>query len=300
LFTFSLFGRDPWKKGLAACSRVTPGRIATGKGTLEKYMNGEPPPAEIKAQATTASRLSDQTTRIIVCDPRRLLRQSLAAWLHAQPSIEVAATISSIAELRAAEENLSKLNADVLLITLSGAVGNPERDQQFLQDQKAVAARLPNLRIVAIVDEAHADTSLLRHGFHALVNAASGTAGILRSLLAGSSELMPHVTEHTFDDPGPLTARETEVLQLIGHGSTTETVASELGISVSTVASHKERIFAKLGANNQAHAVARAIELGLLRSIDIRGDISRMTISVAETPAFAGVLDGTGEDGADR
>ena len=52
------------------------------KDTLEKYMNGEP--------------LEDRTTRIVVCDPRRILRQSLAAWLHAQPALEVAATVSSI------------------------------------------------------------------------------------------------------------------------------------------------------------------------------------------------------------
>ena len=227
--------------------------------------------------------LEDRSTRIIVCDPRRLLRQSLASWLHAQPSLEVAATISSISELRAAEENLPKLNADVLLVTLSGAVTSPERDPQFTKDRKIIAARLPQLRFIAIVDDAHADATLLQHGFHALVNAASGTAGILRSILAGSAEFVPHVTEQAVEDPGPLTARETEVLHLIGHGSTTESVARELGISISTVASHKERIFAKLGANNQAHAVARAIELGLLRSLDIRGDTSKMTISLETT-----------------
>jgi DNA-binding NarL/FixJ family response regulator len=238
-------------------------------------MNGEP--------------LDDPTpslTRIVVCDPRRLLRQSLASWLHAQPALEVAATISSIAELRAADENLPKLNADVLLVTLSGAVVGPAHDPQFDRDRKVITSRLPNLRMIAIVDDAHADASLLQHGFHALVNATSGTAGVLRSILAGTAEFVPHMTEEAVEDPGPLTPRETEVLYLIGHGSTTEAVAAELGISVSTVASHKERIFAKLGANNQAHAVARAIELGLLKALDIRGDTSRMTITLTndDTP----------------
>jgi DNA-binding NarL/FixJ family response regulator len=237
-------------------------------------MNGEPLDDRMQS-----------VTRIIVCDPRRMLRQCLASWLHSQPTLEVAATISTISELRAAEENLPKLKADVLLVTLSGAVASPERDPQFTKDRKIVAARLPNLRMIAIVDDAHADTGLLNHGFHALVNAASGTDGVLRSILAGSAEFVPHVTEQSVEDPGPLTARETEVLYLIGHGSTTEAVAAELGISVSTVASHKERIFAKLGANNQAHAVARAIELGLLKALDIRGDTSRMTLNLtaAET-----------------
>jgi DNA-binding NarL/FixJ family response regulator len=224
------------------------------------------------------------TTRIVVCDPRRLLRQSLASWLHAQPTLEVVATISSLAELRAAEENLPKLKADVLLVMLSGAVSDPDRDPQFSKDQKVISTRLPHLRFIAVVDDAHADAGLLNLGFHTLVNAASGTAGVLRSILAGSAEFVPHLSEHAIEDPGPLTPRETEVLSLIGHGSTTEAVANELGISVSTVASHKERIFSKLGANNQAHAVARAIELGVLKSLDIRGDISRMTIALHTPP----------------
>jgi DNA-binding NarL/FixJ family response regulator len=219
-------------------------------------------------------------TRVIVCDPRRLLRQSLASWLHAQPALEVAATISTVAELRAAEENLPKLKVDVLLVTLSGSVVSPDRDPQFGRDIRVVLSRLPQLRVIAVVDDAHADASLLQHGFHALVNATSGTAGVLRSILAGSAEFVPQVTEQSIEDPGPLTSRETEVLYLIGHGSTTEAVANELGISVSTVASHKERIFAKLDANNQAHAVARAIELGVLKALDIRGDTSRMTINL--------------------
>lgn len=236
-------------------------------------MNGEP--------------LEDRITRIVVCDPRRLLRQSLAGWLHAQPLLEVVATVASISELKAAEENLSKLNADVLLVTLSGSVSNPDRDPQFASDLKVVASRLPDLRVIAIVDDAHAGTGLLQQGFHALVNAASGTMGVMQSVLAGTAtDFLPHVAENTLEDPGPLTARETEVLQLIGHGSTTDVVASELGISVSTVASHKERIFAKLNANNQAHAVARAIEMGLLHALDIRGDTSRMTINV-DAPAQA-------------
>lgn len=231
--------------------------------------------------------LDDGPIRIIICDPRRLPRQSLAAWLHAQPSVEVVATVSSLSELSAAGENLSKLNANVLLMTFSGTVTGPEKIENFAEDRHIIESNLPELRFVAIVDSAHSDPGMLQHGFNALVNSATGTAGVLQSLLRGTSEPIVNLTEGTLEDPGPLTARETEVLQLIGHGSTTEEVAAELGISVSTVASHKERIFAKLDANNQAHAVARAIDMGLLKAIDIRGDISRVTIALdgVQSPA---------------
>jgi DNA-binding NarL/FixJ family response regulator len=62
----------------------------------------------------------------------------------------------------------------------------------------------------------------------------------------------------------PLSPREIEVLQRIASGSATKQVARDLGISLHTVKTHMERIFAKLGANDRAQAVAIAIRLGLV------------------------------------
>ena len=50
----------------------------------------------------------------------------------------------------------------------------------------------------------------------------------------------------------------------IGAGSTTRLVAQTMGISPKTVENHKQRIFSKLGVQNQAHAVAVAMRQGLL------------------------------------
>jgi DNA-binding CsgD family transcriptional regulator len=41
-------------------------------------------------------------------------------------------------------------------------------------------------------------------------------------------------------------------------------VAEAMGISPKTVENHKQRIFSKLGVQNQAHAVAVAMRQGLL------------------------------------
>jgi len=54
------------------------------------------------------------------------------------------------------------------------------------------------------------------------------------------------------------------VLTGISVGCTTQRVAAALGISPKTVENHKQRIFAKLGVQNQAHAVAVASRRGLL------------------------------------
>src|SRR6266508_885250 len=64
-----------------------------------------------------------------------------------------------------------------------------------------------------------------------------------------------------------LTARELEVLQLLAQGRDSTQIAEELVISQKTVASHLQRVMAKLGVRNRAQAVARAYEDGLLNRI---------------------------------
>jgi DNA-binding CsgD family transcriptional regulator len=65
--------------------------------------------------------------------------------------------------------------------------------------------------------------------------------------------------------PGSLTRREIEVLQLIADGLTSKRIAARLCLSVETVKSHLGVIYAKLGANSRAQAVAIGFRQGLLR-----------------------------------
>jgi DNA-binding NarL/FixJ family response regulator len=61
---------------------------------------------------------------------------------------------------------------------------------------------------------------------------------------------------------GRLTPREKEVLRLVAEGFAAKQVARHLGISPKTVERHKTRIYAKLGASNQAAAVHLAFANG--------------------------------------
>jgi two-component system, OmpR family, response regulator len=61
-----------------------------------------------------------------------------------------------------------------------------------------------------------------------------------------------------------LTQREREVLTLLADGLTPAEVAQELVISRSTVGTHVEHIYEKLGARSRAHAVGIAFRSGLL------------------------------------
>jgi len=61
-----------------------------------------------------------------------------------------------------------------------------------------------------------------------------------------------------------LSARECEILGLIGEGFPNKRIALVLAISPETVKSHVKRIFLKLAAGTRAEAVSRAKSLGLL------------------------------------
>jgi DNA-binding CsgD family transcriptional regulator len=58
-----------------------------------------------------------------------------------------------------------------------------------------------------------------------------------------------------------LTRREAEVLQLLGTGATNAALADQLHVSSSTVKTHLENIYRKLGAQSRAQAVAMALTL---------------------------------------
>ncbi|RZS29844.1 LuxR family two component transcriptional regulator [Herbihabitans rhizosphaerae] len=62
----------------------------------------------------------------------------------------------------------------------------------------------------------------------------------------------------------PLSARELEVLGLIADGRTNKDAARKLFISEATVKTHLLHVYAKLGVNDRAAAVAQAFKLGLL------------------------------------
>lgn len=65
--------------------------------------------------------------------------------------------------------------------------------------------------------------------------------------------------------PGQLTPREFDVLAALVEGLSTKAVARRLGMAHKTVENHKTRIFQKLGARGNAHAVSIAIRQGLLQ-----------------------------------
>jgi putative nucleotidyltransferase with HDIG domain len=63
-------------------------------------------------------------------------------------------------------------------------------------------------------------------------------------------------------DPCPMSTREVEVLRRLAQGKVYKQIASELGLSTSTVRTHLHNVYGKLGAMDRAQAVLIATERG--------------------------------------
>jgi DNA-binding NarL/FixJ family response regulator len=61
-----------------------------------------------------------------------------------------------------------------------------------------------------------------------------------------------------------LTTREEEVLRLIARGYTQREIATQLGIGISTVETHRFRALKKLGLRSRADIVRYALQQGWL------------------------------------
>ncbi len=86
----------------------------------------------------------------------------------------------------------------------------------------------------------------------------------LRSL--GAREIPRGPRPSTRRNPAELTARELEILQLLGEGLRNAAIAERLFLSERTVEKHVSSILRKLGAITRAEAVAEAKRLGLLHA----------------------------------
>jgi predicted ATPase/DNA-binding CsgD family transcriptional regulator len=64
--------------------------------------------------------------------------------------------------------------------------------------------------------------------------------------------------------PDPLSERELEVLQLIAGGATNPEIAAALTVALSTVKTHVNNIYGKLGVSHRVQAINRARELNLV------------------------------------
>ncbi|WP_445163503.1 response regulator [Mycobacterium sp. Dal123C01] len=95
----------------------------------------------------------------------------------------------------------------------------------------------------------------------AVLDCASGRDVVAPSLAGG---LAAQIRQRAEPTAPVLSAREREVLNGISRGQSIPAIAAELFVAPSTIKTHVQRLYEKLGVSDRAAAVAEAMRQGLL------------------------------------
>lgn len=202
---------------------------------------------------------------LLIVDDHPVVRDGLRGMFTADPRFEVLAEAGDGAEAIAAAE---KLRPDVILMDLrmprtDGVTAIKELAKRGVPSRVLVLTTYDTDSDVLPAIEAGATGYLLKDAprdelFRAVEAAARGQA-VLSPAVA--TRLMGQMRQPTSE---PLSQRELEVLELIARGSTNREAAKQLFISEATVKTHLLHVYAKLGVNDRAAAVATAFSRGYL------------------------------------
>jgi DNA-binding NarL/FixJ family response regulator len=206
-------------------------------------------------------------TRVVVQQRHRLFREGLRHLLEDQDDIELCGTAAGAEDL---VQLCAEQRPEIVLIEADASGWDVARLCATLRRAH------PGLRLVGLSPGPNRPAELAeakRCGMSALVSRRMGVVGILGAFRAAMAQPQRgNVTvirsSALAESSGrmALTDRELHVLELVGAGCTSREISHRLGISHKTVENHKQRVFGKLGVQNQAHAVSVAMRAGMLRA----------------------------------
>lgn len=211
--------------------------------------------------------------RVLLVDDHALVRNGIASLLRAN-NIEVVGEASDGLE---ALEKARELKPDIILMDIKMPRCNG------LEATRLIKAEMPEIKIIILTvsddDEnlfkaikSGAEGYLLKdlraEEFYALLSrVASGEAAIsplqATKVIEEFARQTTRGAEPTPPESEP-TARETDVLRLVGKGATNKEIASSLNISENTVKYHLRNIVDKLYLRNRAQMAAYAVSKGLV------------------------------------
>lgn len=171
------------------------------------------------------------------------------------------------------EELTTAPGFDTLVVDLAGF---PPEDAAALDRLAAgiaaVRAARPQTHVLGVQKRfSHTIAALHRVGIDASVDLDAETAELIAAVAAPPAARPEWSTEPVRPELGET---ERAVLELVAGGGTSRAIAQSLGLTIHAVESHKQRLFRRLGAQNQAQAVAVAMRLGLIDPHPVRGAAS--------------------------
>lgn len=209
--------------------------------------------------------------RLLLVDDHALVRTGFRFLLEKQPNIQI------IGEATNGKEAITlalDLKPDVILMDIHlPDISGIEATQHILE-------RLPKTNIVAVTvqDEQPFSQQLFQIGaagyitkacpFNELLEAIYTTARgdrYLSSDIAKRIALQNHAPNRGLSPFEQLSARELEITLQIVKGLDMSEIATQLHLSVKTVATYKYRVYQKLGVSNEVKLTYLASQYGLIR-----------------------------------
>jgi DNA-binding NarL/FixJ family response regulator len=161
-----------------------------------------------------------------------------------------------------------RLSRGVGLIGTAWASGQPSHVSEVTDHAASVAREIvigSGLRGALALPATHGDEVLAVLGFGARQEGAL-TDRFMRSVIGIGYEIGQSLERRRSElHPSLLTTRELEVLQLSATGHARRQIADRLQVSESTVKTHLEHIYTKLGVSDRASAVGEALRQGLIQ-----------------------------------
>lgn len=212
--------------------------------------------------------VSGELVRVFVGDDHPLFREGVVRALTASGQITVVAEAENGT---GALELIREHRPDVALVDYR----MPELDGT----QVAAAVRRDELPTRVLLLSAHDDAAIVYRALEegaagflskestrtelvgAVLDCARGRDVVAASLTAG---LAGEIRKRAQPAGPSLSTREREVLRMIAAGQTVPAIARALFLAPSTVKTHVQRLYEKLGVGDRAAAVAEAMRRGLL------------------------------------
>jgi two-component system nitrate/nitrite response regulator NarL len=218
--------------------------------------------------AATMPQQARKRVRVVVADDHPLYREGVVRALSASGQVEI---VAEAEDGRAALEAIQQHLPDVALLDYK----LPDLDGLALTNA-VVREQLPTrVLLVSAFTDSGVVFNALETGAAGFLSKESRREQIVDAVLACSrgenvvppdvaAGLVSEIRLRKQDDKPALTPREQEILHLIAAGKSLPEIAKELYLGLTTVKTHVQHLYEKLGVSDRAAAVASAMRRGLI------------------------------------